>query len=71
MRTVWYLERYHSIKMLDATISCILRRYGLNRLPCGARMRKVHTNRYQKQALGHHIQMDVKFLTCKILYGRI
>ena len=26
-------------------------------------MRKVHTKRYQKQVLGHQIQMDDKFLT--------
>jgi len=35
----------------------------MNRLPRGTRMRKVHTKRYQKQVPGHHIQMDVKFLT--------
>ncbi len=28
-------------------------------------MRKVHTKRYNKQVPGHHIQMDVKFLTFK------
>jgi hypothetical protein len=37
----------------------------MNRLPRGTRMRKVHTKRYQKQVPGHHIQMDVKFLTLK------
>ena len=63
MRIVWYLERYHDIKMSDATVSRILRRNGLNRLPRGTRMRKIHTKRYQKQVPGHHIQMDVKFLT--------
>ena len=41
------------------------RRRGLNRLPRGTRTRKVHTKRYQKQVPGHHIQMDVKFLTFK------
>lgn len=65
MRIVWYLARYHDIKMSDATVSRILRRHGLNRLPRGTRMRKVHTKRYQKQVPGHHIQMDVKFLTFK------
>lgn len=49
MRIVWYLARYHDIKMSDATVSRILRRHGLNRLPRGTRMRKVHTKRYQKQ----------------------
>jgi transposase InsO family protein len=63
MRIVWYLERYHGIRMSDATVSRILRRNGLNRLPRGTRMRKVHTKRYNKQVPGHHIQMDVKFLT--------
>jgi transposase len=63
IRIVWYLERYHDIKMSDSTVSWILRRHGLNRLPRGTRMRKVHTKRYQKQVPGHHIQMDVKFLT--------
>ena len=63
MRIVWYLARYHNINMSDATVSHILRRHGLNRLPRGTRIRKVHTKWYQKQVPGHHIQMDVKFLT--------
>ena len=41
MLIVWYLGRYHDIKMSDATVSRILRRHGLNRLPRGTRMRKV------------------------------
>jgi len=54
MRIVWYLARYHGIKISDATVSRILRRHGVNRLPRGTRV---------KQVPGHHIQMDVKFLT--------
>jgi transposase InsO family protein len=65
IRIVWYLERYHGIKISDAGVYRILRRNGLNRLPGGTRMRKVHTKRYNKQVPGHHIQMDVKFLTFK------
>ena len=38
---------------------------GVSRLPRGTRMRKVHTKHYNKQVPGHHIQMDVKFLTFK------
>ena len=49
--------------MSDATVSRILPRNGLNRLPLGTRMEKVHTKRYSKQVPVHHIQMDVKFLT--------
>lgn len=65
MRVVWYLERYHEIKISDVTVSRILKRNGMNRLPRGTRLRKVHTKRYNKQVSGHHIQMDVKFLTFK------
>ena len=63
MRIVWYLERYHGIRISDAGVYRILCRNDLNRLARGTRMRKVHTKRYNKQVPGHHIQMDVKFLT--------
>ncbi len=63
IRIVWYLDRYHGIKISDAGVYRSLKRNGLNRLPRGTRMRKVHTKRYNKQVPGHHIQMDVKFLT--------
>ena len=33
MRIVWYLDRYHGIKISDATVYRILRRNGVNRLP--------------------------------------
>jgi transposase len=48
-RIMWYLARYHGIKLSDATIYRILKRNGLNRLPRGTRLRKVHTKRYNKQ----------------------
>jgi transposase-like protein len=62
-RIMWYMARYHAVRMSDATIYRILKRHGLNRLPRGTRLRKIHTKRYNKQAPGHHIQMDVKFWT--------
>ena len=62
-RVMWYLARYHGIKLSDATIYRILKPNGLNRLSRGIRLRKVHTKRYNKQVPGHHIQMDVNFLT--------
>ena len=58
---MWYMARYHAVRMSDATIYRILRRNGLNRLPRGTRVRKIHTKRYNKQVPCHHIQMDVKF----------
>jgi hypothetical protein len=47
----------------DAGVYRILKRNGLNRLPGGTRVRKIHTKRYNKQVPGHHIQMDLRFLT--------
>ena len=63
IRIVWYLARYHGIKISEAGVSRILKRNGVSRLPRGTRMRKIRTKRYSKQVPGHHIQMDVKFLT--------
>ena len=65
IRIVWYLACYYGIKILDAGVFHILKRNGLNRLPRGTRMRKLHTKHYKKQVPGHYIQVDVKFLTFK------
>jgi len=70
IRITWYLARYHSIKISDAGVYRILKRDGLNRLPRGTRIRKLHTKRYQKPVPGHHIQVDVKFLTFKGKTGK-
>ena len=60
-----YLPRYH-----DLTISCsggwrILKRLDMNRLPSSQRYKphKQRWKRYEKQGPGHHVQVDVKFLT--------
>ena len=63
IRIVWYLARYHDIKISCAGVYRILKCNGVSRLPRGTRLRKVHTKRYQKQVPGHQIQVDVKFLT--------
>lgn len=62
IRIVWYMARYHGIKISDASVSRILKRHGMNRLPKNVGRRKIHTKRYQKQVPGHQIQVDVKFL---------
>ena len=51
IRIVWYLARYHVIRISDASVYRILKRNGVSRLPRGTRMRKVHTKRYNKQVL--------------------
>jgi transposase InsO family protein len=63
IRIVWYLARYHGIKISDAGVYRILKRHTLSRLPRGARVRKIHTTRYEQKVPGHQIQVDVKFLT--------
>lgn len=62
-RIVWYLERYHAIRISFSSVYRILVRNGLRRLPNKAGCRALHTRRYAKQVPGHHIQLDVKFLT--------
>ena len=64
-RIMWYLERYHGISISDSSVYRILARNGLNRLPKTAPKRALHTKRYAKTVPGHHIQVDVKFLTLK------
>jgi hypothetical protein len=70
MRIVWYLARYHDIKISGAGVSRILKRNGLNRLPRGTRLRKVHTTRYQQQVPGHQIQVNFKLLIFREKHGR-
>jgi len=62
IRIVWYMARYHGIKISDASVYRTLCRHGVNRLPRNVGLRKIHTKRYQKQVPGHQIQVDVKFL---------
>ena len=69
-RICWYLERYHDIKISGSGVYHVLKRHGLNRLPQNAKRRQVLTKRYQKQVPGHHIQVDVKFLTLKTSEGK-
>ncbi len=64
------MARYHQMRVSDATIYRILKRYGVSRLPGKVGRRKVHTKRYNKQVPGHHIQMDVKFLIFKDKQGK-
>jgi len=58
---MWYLERYHAIKVSESSVSRTLVRNGMNRLSKNVSRRTVHTRRYAKEVPGHRIQMDVKF----------
>jgi transposase InsO family protein len=65
-RICWYMKRYHpDLATSESTTYRVLRRHGMNRLPRNTRRREVKTHRYEKQVPGHHIQMDVKFLSLR------
>ena len=67
---MWYMARYHKMRVSDATIYRVLKRHKVNRLPGKVGCRKIHTKRYHKQVPGNHIQMDVKFLIFKSKAGK-
>ena len=65
LRITYYLDRYHGIKVSESTVSRVLKAHGVSRLPKTAPRRALHTKRYAKKVPGHHVQVDVKFLTLK------
>lgn len=66
----WYLARDHGMKVSSGGVYGVLKRHGLNRLPKNVKKRTVTTHRYEKQVPGHHIQVDVKFLTIQKADGK-
>lgn len=69
-RITWYLERYHGFQTSCSSVYRTLKRNGIGPLPKKASRRTLHTRRYAKQVPGHHIQVDVKFLTLPSEDGR-
>jgi transposase InsO family protein len=69
-RIVWYLERYHGIKTSSSSVYRTLVRHNLSRLPRNTSRRTIHTKRYAKRVPGHHVQVDVTFLTLKSAEGK-
>ena len=59
-RIVWYLERYHNVKISESSVTRILKRNGMNLLEKRYYRRSLHTKRYNKKTPGHHVQVDVK-----------
>jgi len=64
-RIVWYMERYHSIRIASSSVYRILVRHGVSRFPSRIGCRALHTCRYAEEVPGHHIQLDVKVLSLK------
>jgi len=69
-RIAWYLERYHGITTSCSSVYRTLVRHDLRRLPRNVGRRAIHTRRYANQVPGHHIQVDVTFLTLKNTDGK-
>jgi transposase InsO family protein len=60
-----YLKRFHDIQTSESSVYRILKRNGISRLPANTKRRSPGPKvvLYEKQTPGHHIQMDVKFLS--------
>ena len=65
LRIVYYLDRYHGIKISESTVTRVLRTHGVGKLPKAAPKRALHSKRYAKTVPGHHVQIDVKFVQLK------
>jgi len=59
---MFYLDRYHRIKISDSTVSRIHREHRFPRLSKTAEKRAVHPKRYEKKLPGYHVQVVAKFL---------
>jgi transposase InsO family protein len=68
-RIMWYLERYHGIKTSESTVYRTRVLNGMRRLPKNSARRAIHTRRYAKEVPGHHVQVDVKFVTLRNFEG--
>jgi transposase InsO family protein len=71
LRIALYLDRYHGIKISEATVTRVLRAHGVSKLPKSAPKRALHSKRYAKTVPGHHVQVDVKFLSLKDQSGKV
>jgi transposase InsO family protein len=69
-RIKFYLERYHNIIISESSVTRTLVKYKINRLPKTASKRTLHTKRYSKDTPGHHVQVDVKFITLSDALGK-
>lgn len=68
----WYLKTYYDMKISPSGVYQVLKRHGLNRLPQNMRKRsKRAIIRYEKKVPGHHVQVDVKFVTLRDTRGRL
>lgn len=70
-RIKWYLERYHDINVSESTVFRILKRHNIKPLKKVISRKAMGPQRYTKEAPGHHVQVDVKFLIFNTPEGKI
>ena len=68
---MYYLDRYHGIKISESTVTRVLKAHGVNKLPKTAPKRALHTKRYAETVPRHNVQVDVKFLQLKDQAGKM
>lgn len=69
-RIMWYLSRYHDIRIPEGVLYYVLKRNNLNKLPQNQRTRSIMPfKRYEKQVPVH--QVDVKCLSFKDPAGKL
>ncbi|WP_433521385.1 helix-turn-helix domain-containing protein [Nocardia pseudovaccinii] len=66
-----YLQRYHDIEISKSGVWRILKRLDMGRLPASPRYKRHDRRwkRYEKRRPGHRVQIDVKFVEPRPLYG--
>lgn len=71
-RIYLYLKRYLNLQTSESSVYRILKRNGISRLPKNAKKRSPgpKIKLYEKQTPGHHVQIDVKFLSFKDIEGK-
>jgi len=69
-RIAWYLARYHGITISSSSAYRTLVRNGVGPLANHPSRRALHTRRYAKEVPGHHVQVDVKFLSLVTEQGK-
>ena len=70
-RIKWYLERYHDINVSESTVYRTLKRHNVKPLDRATTRSAMGPKRYSKETPGHHVQVDVKFLTFNTEKGKV
>ena len=70
-RIKWYLERYHNINVSESTVYRNLKRHNVKPLDRTTTRQTMGPKRYSKETPGHHVQVDVKFLTFNTETGKV